>query len=201
MRFNIGTCKISISFPLITVMVLLIYFDNTHTFLMGLFSAILHELGHIITMYICHTSPQELKLGLLDIAIVNNKSYRTYYQEIAVNIMGVIINILTFTFCLIIYIYINNDYILTFGIINLILALFNMLPSDELDGGKILSLIISHNFNDSMAEKVMFIISIIVVVILFVFGLYILINFNHNFTLLLCGIYLLIALVKSRKSI
>ena len=183
MQFYIGTCKISVSFPLISVMVLLIYFDNTYTFLIGISAALLHELGHIITMNLCGVPPKEIKLRLLDIAIVESNKHRTYFQDISINISGIAVNLFIFGISYIIYYnFYKNNNIQIFGLVNLLLAIFNMLPSEDLDGGRTLNIIICHIFNEHIAAKVLYITSIIIIIILFISGFYILCNFNYNFT-------------------
>lgn len=200
MLFYIRKCKIYISFPLLAIMVFFISVDNTYTVLIGFLGAFLHELGHIFVMCIYGKAPKEIKLRLFDIAIVDNNIYRNHYEKLAISAAGITVNFTIFVICTIIYKFCMLNIFLLFGTVNLLLALFNLLPSDELDGGQILNLIISYKFSENTAKKVMNIISAIITVFLFIFGFFILCNFKYNFTPLLCGIYLAAGrLLKNKK--
>lgn len=113
---------------------------------------ILHEVGHLIMAYGCHTPIRSIKLDLLgaEIALGGMVSYK---QEFLIAMGGPLANVLTVVVLYICHtgdINISNAEILLSA--SVVLAVFNLLPIESMDGGRMLSIFLSHLLSPTVAH-------------------------------------------------
>ena len=119
--------------------VLLIFgFDTTYTAILTIASALIHELGHVICLFIIKSNGRAIPMP-------NISGFRitlpttSYKEELACAACGPIANLITALLFFVADFIFDSPYLATFGILNAMTALSNLIPIEEYDGYKILS--------------------------------------------------------------
>lgn len=179
MNFRVKGIKVEISFWFIAVIALMIIVFPSSKGFFCFFFCVLHEIGHLTAMSVFRKKPLSISLGYFGIKIVTGGRYLSCFAEIIIAFAGPLINLIIFAFLL-------RMKQKELADISLSLAVFNLLPVQILDGGRILTLILNPNFP---IKRIGFIISVIVLVI----GIAVAIYSKNNYTILFASIYLLTA--------
>ena len=200
-KLQIKGCTIQLSFPLVCALSIVFLLDTTSTASLSIISAICHEMGHIIAMRILHTKTDNIKMTLFDINIVDkDKNNRKLSSELFVIMAGIFVNLLLCLISYVVYKHTGIKELLIFSTANAVLAIFNMLPIDSLDGGNAIFVILIRFINNITAQKVLEIISFVILLPMAVVGFDILLKSKFNFTLLFTSCYLIsIILLKKSK--
>ena len=185
MRIKLGNLSIIVSIPLCCVMTAIILLDSSQTVMLGCFSALMHESGHLFFMWHFNSFPKEIKISLFDIAIIDHKKFnRPLHQELLITLGGVMINLIFGSVCFALY----------------LIFIYNLLPIDTLDGGQALYLILSSKLSEKATERTMLILSLVILFPCTVLGFLLLLQSKYNFTLLLTSLYLIaVILLKKTK--
>ncbi len=196
MTFKIGKTCFKISYPLAAVMTVVIILDTSMTVLVCFLAALLHECGHLIALGYSHSFPDEIRLSLFDIAIVDRKKFtRNITSELVITLAGVTVNLGLALLSFGLYQWTALSFFQTFLTANLCLGVFNALPVSTLDGGQALSLLLSKHFSPLVSERIVDGISFAVLIPTACVGFWILLVSKYNFSLLLAALYLLAVLL------
>lgn len=190
MSFNFLGTKIRISFLFCVVLSIMLLQDRTLVALPLLSAVLVHELAHIVAMFILDNSPKEINLSPygLEITGANNMSIN---NEIIVALVGPLVNLLVSVVFLLYYLVYLSTNELIWCVIWAIIGLFNLLPSYYLDGGTILFNVCLKFTSPQKSELVLKIASLTTSIILSLSGVYfIFINFNPS--VLIIGLYFFI---------
>lgn len=183
--------QLSPLFFIITSMLLL--FDKSGYMSFSLLFSALHEIGHILTMFILGKPPKAIRIMFYGLEI--KTSAFSEKETIMIALSGPLVNILIS----IIFIILSMLYDFDFGfaiLINLIIAFFNLMPVSTLDGGDVLLSALSLKFDYYTSKKIAKIISIFLSIIILIFG--VVLAFYNNFSIAFVGIYLFVCnLIKS----
>lgn len=185
--------NIKIGFPTIIFFVVLLTYNFSLISILPFLAALLHEIGHVITMKLCGEKITTITILPFGIDIKKAPSVTSYKSDLFICSAGIITNILL----IVIFkklpqtpnttLFITSNYLLIF---------VNILPIKSLDGGQFLEKIISIKYNISTAENVLTITSFIFILLLGSVAVWLLFSSSYNFTLLLmcmylfCGIFL-----------
>lgn len=201
MRIKLGNLSIIVSIPLCCVMTAIILLDSSQTVMLGCFSALMHELGHLFFMWCFNSFPKEIKISLFDIAIIDHKKFnRPLYQELLITLGGVMMNLIFGLVCFVLYLVFKYNFLIILAGANILLLVYNLLPVDTLDGGQALYLILSSKLSEKATERIMLILSLIILFPCTVLGFLLLLQSKYNFTLLLTSLYLIaVILLKKTK--
>ncbi|MDD6479490.1 MAG: site-2 protease family protein [Oscillospiraceae bacterium] len=194
MQFKLFGTKIYISFIFAAVITVMLFFDRTTLFLPSAIAIILHELGHLFAMWLCECTPKEIKLIPASVQIIRGFSSKPYGESI-IALFGPIVNLVIFLVFLVNYLYFKDEWVIKFGLINLIIGIFNLLPVKGLDGGTVLYNIVSEKKGLRTAERLLNIITFVSSLTLFVLGIFTIINGKVNITVFIMAIYLLLSVV------
>ena len=185
-----GKTGICFHFTFFAAVALLMIIDDSNIPIYGLYACLLHESGHLAAMLICRQPIKRLVFYGAGIKIVQaeNELLTGFVKELFILSAGCCVNFAVYAiFC-------KSDMYL-FGIINLIVGLFNILPLNSLDGGKIIILCFYKLFTyekAECAEKILRGINIIFIpmaaIVFYLVGI-------RNFTLYTTLIYLLFTAV------
>lgn len=186
-EFYIGKVRFNIEFSFLAVIALLGVLDNGRNFIYGLWVCIIHEVGHIIPMFLLGEKVRAVRFHACGINISPQKSIiRPVYQDIIIILGGATLNILLGVMFYISDMGINAQ---IFASMNLILGLFNLLPYTNFDGGTLI-LKIAEYFNGDTTEtrKVLRFVNCILSIALLAF---LLVNHIINLTLIITVAYLI----------
>lgn len=174
MRFKLLNCTFNISFSFFALLILMMISINKEYYLAALGSAVIHECGHIFVSFCCKERIKEIQFSLYGLVIVKDGTSASVLRNILILIFGPLFNIFTASFMLLLKCFQMkiSDY---FIISNILLALFNLLPISNLDGGSIFEQIIAVKTDTEKTVKVTSFVSLItsvtVFLILFIYTL------------------------------
>ena len=195
MKFRVLKTEITISYLIICTASICIIAGIFDSFLYCLFAIIIHETGHIILMCIFGYAPEKIKISLFEISISDRKRQeRSFIQNFLIIFFGPFANFICFILFYLLYL-IGNDYFLYFAAANFSVGLFNILPVMSLDGGQLLYLILSRFFSDTGSQRIVNVITFIIIFLLASLGFILLFNSKYNFSLLIVCIYLVFSLI------
>jgi Zn-dependent protease len=168
-------------FTFFAVAAIFLLFRDNEIALMGIAASLIHEFGHIAAMKMLGVKLTSVEFYLLGIKI-SKKQLLPYNKEFLILIAGIAVN-LTISAILILT---DNPGLRTFGMVNAIIAIFNLLPFKMFDGGQIKDLLIERYCSSSenlfrIKTSVKFITLILVAVVCLI----LLINKNINTALAL----------------
>ena len=160
--------------------VLLIFaFDSISIAVLTLCAAVLHELGHLTASLLIH---KNVNLNGVFFGLrINIKELLSYREEIFVSSAGAGINLLT---ALAIFLLgKSSEYLMFFGIINLMTGLSNLMPIKSFDGYRILKAILNLKYDIDFTDKLTNKISFSVLTLLSFFSLYLISKLNTGYVI------------------
>lgn len=196
MKFKLFDTEIYISFLFCAVITIMLLTDKTGFLLPALFAIIMHEIGHLFVMWLLECSPKRVKLIPASIQITTPFQKR-YRNDILIATAGPAVNIVLFLTLYFNYLAFGNQITLYFALLNLVIAVFNLLPVKGLDGGTILYCVLAKFKGSDKAAVILRIITLILAVLIIVTAVTLTFRGNFNLSFYIIGIYLLImSLVK-----
>lgn len=202
MRINIFGVRISFSF----LFLLLVSFgivtsvQGQRVIMFALFSAVIHEIGHIVFITFLKEKPCSIDIGLYEVKINSNIDSCSFKEDLLITLAGVFFN---FTLALILWITslsFDSLWIIELCLCSLCVGLINLVPIESFDGGQLVYIIISRLLSVKAANAIMTVTTIIFVFPFTILGIYLLFSSQYNFSLLFIAIYLLIFIFKKYLS-
>ena len=185
LNFKIFGINIYVSYYFLSLITFLFLIDKTGLLGFSLLSIILHETGHILALIYFKQNPSFISFNLASVRITGNLN-TTNFNKLIIALLGPLTNFLFSLFLLS-----QNKMLYNFGMCNLVIGAFNIIPAKNLDGGDILSLIIKIlkvNRGDFCFNLILF----SSILFIFLLGLCLFIYYNNNPTVLIVAIYLFI---------
>ena len=141
--FSFKNIKICFDFTFFAVFFIFMMLDTSGYGILALYASLIHEMGHLIMMLIVGCKPKSLLFYCAGIKITAPERVRlSFTTEFLVLVMGSAVNIVLFFIC-----YFCSDKtslkMPVFAIINLLIGVFNLLPVNMFDGGRIFELMLS----------------------------------------------------------
>lgn len=196
MKFKFLGTEIYISFLFCAVLCFMLLVDRTGLIIPTLFAVFIHESGHLLAMWAADCQPRAVRLIPTSVQIIRGFSPKKY-GETAIALCGPAANLVMFGTLIGNYFIFKSEQSLMFSLLNLVIAIFNLLPVSGLDGGILLSLAIAHFTDIYKAESVVKIITAVFAVIIFLLGVYLWISGSVNISVFIVAIYLgVCALIK-----
>lgn len=193
MRFRFFGTEIYISFLFSAVIAFMIATDRTGLVIPTLFSVLLHEVGHLIFMWIFECEPKSIKLVPASISITRGMSAKKY-GDLLISLAGPMVNLIMFCSLYVNFLITKSAFSLDCALINLAFFIFNMLPVSGLDGGTVLKIILSKKFKDPLkAERIVRIITLAVGLLVGIIGITLIINGELNISVFIVAIYIIIS--------
>ena len=186
--------EIRASFFLVITFMLLIC-DNVIV-LISLFSSLIHECGHLISMIALKENPQRLLFSASGLRIDRKcRPCLSFSKEIIIALSGVGVNLIISLCAYLIYIFSHKELFLAVCAVNLVIASFNLLPVESLDGARGLWFILCRRIPEESAQEIITDVSIVTTVLLIIFFCVTVYLRMANPSLVVVIIYLVILLI------
>lgn len=189
MKFKFLGTEIYISFLFCAVICFMLALDRTGLMIPTLFAVLIHELGHLLAMWAADCQPRAIRLIPTSVQIVRSFSPKKY-GEAGIAFCGPAANIVLFGVLLVNYLSFGSEQSFNFAILNLVIAIFNLLPVSGLDGGTLLCIALSRFTDIYRAEGIVRIITAIFAVVIFLLGVYLWSSGTVNISVFIVALYL-----------
>lgn len=197
MRFKLFGTEIYVSFLFAAVIALMLATDRTGLVIPTFFAVFIHETGHLFAMWLLGCRPKSIRLIPASVQIVRGFSSRPY-GEAVVAVCGPAANIAVFLSLSLNYYYCSSKNSLIFGLLNLIIGIFNLLPVSGLDGGTLLYSALCKTMDSNRAQTVVKIVTAFIAVSVFIVGVYMCAKGKFNLSVFIVALYLLICSIIKR---
>lgn len=191
MKLRLFGTEIYISFLFTAVITVMLATDRTGMLLPTLFAVFMHELGHLFVMWATDNEPRQIRLIPASVQIVNGFS-KSYKNDLAVAICGPLVNIVLFLVFYFNFKAFGNELVLYYALLNLVIAVFNLLPVKGLDGGTIVYALIASKFGINKAEITVKIFTVIIAVSVGAVAIFLKVKGDTNISLFIIAAYLLV---------
>ena len=199
MRIKVFDVPVKITWQFLALITFMLSLKTHNVLFVVVFSA-LHEFGHILGLFIIGNKPKYIALELTGINICrNDKTEISLMKEIIVSVFGPLVNFLFFSIFAIIYSQNQSINMLDIASVNLILGVFNLLPVKGLDGGKILYYFISKMFSFKLAKCALKFSSILFILAMIIYGIFVLYITKYNFTMLIIALMLSLSMFSKEE--
>ena len=199
MSFTIHGCRVEITFLFLAMLTFSLLADRSGVAGVGLVATLIHECGHLFAMHFFNIFPTEIRLNPFGIDIVRGEQQRqSYFRDTAVAVAGPAANLMAFLFLYLVLSIQRSPYLFYLAAVNLLLAVFHILPVEPLDGGQALYSLLCIKFSAESAERLVGIVSFLVLTPLAAAGFLVLFRSEYNYSLLLVTGYLLFLLILKR---
>jgi len=111
---------------------------------------------------------------------------------LAVAICGPLVNILLFLVFYFNFKAFGNELVLYYALLNLVIAIFNLLPVKGLDGGTIVYSLIASKYGINKAEITVKIFTVVIAISITLVGIFLMLKGETNISLFIIAIYLLV---------
>lgn len=190
MRFKFFGTQVHIGFMFSAVVMLLMIFDKSYTAVFALIAAVLHEFAHLSCLIFFEQPPKKVELNALGMKIIREQETKlSLEKEAVVALAGPTMNFLIAVFTAMMP---NMKWASKAIAINLSLAIFNLLPIFELDGGRAIYFLLCTKTQEKTASRVLTALSCVTLFFLYLLGFLVLFKTKYNFTLITATIYLTI---------
>ncbi|MBQ8848823.1 MAG: M50 family metallopeptidase [Clostridia bacterium] len=164
----------------------------THSyFALAAFVAVtLHELGHIFVAKLCKIKFSECKIGIFGAGLTPISSDYSYKNEILLCLGGPVANIICAVVAILVYSFFVNEFTEYFILSSLILALSNLLPIKDFDGGRILYSLLCILKDPYIADRALSAISFVIIFLLWIISVYFLMIASANLSLFIFSLSL-----------
>ena len=161
-------------------------------------SALIHETGHLVCGRFLKGKAEKLYILPFGMRIDMNFSKMSYKGEFLTVFAGPVANILVWVVCFVINCFFTVPYISFVMASNFLLAAVNLLPAMPLDGGQMLRAFLMFKLYEERATFWSDVITLITLLFIFAFGVFILIRSKNNFSLIFLSVFFLISLLRDK---
>ena len=194
--------KKSNKFLLLEMIVLVIMISLGQSFMISVFSILLHELAHVIVGYFYGCKLYKFNISITGANVdLDDVGDLKDFQKLNLYLVGPVVNLCIFLICYCFSEVIKGDLLLLIGKINLGLFVFNMIPAYPLDGARIFEIILSKSFTYRIAKNITCILSYILSGMLILFFVYGAIIHKINISLILISALIIYSAYIEKKSI
>jgi stage IV sporulation protein FB len=179
--------KLGVSFFSLLILLSLIL-TRSYLSLVALVAAALHECGHILAAKLCRIPLVQMKLGIFGATLKTDRSLCSYGKEIILAAAGPLTNLLCFALCCIANA--KSETAELFALASLVLAILNLLPISELDGGRIVYCTLASSFSVECAKRVVDALSFAIIFSLWTLSVYLILRLGASLSLFVFSCFL-----------
>lgn len=189
MKFKFFGTEIYVSFLFCAVLCFMLAIDRTGLVIPTLFAVFIHETGHLLCMWAADCQPHAIRLIPSSVQVVRGFSPKKG-GELAVTVCGPAANLVVFISLFANWYIFGSERSLEFAILNLVIAIFNLMPVSGLDGGTLLIAAIARFTDIYRAERIVRMITAIVAFAVFLIGVYLWVSGTLNASVFIVALYL-----------
>lgn len=195
MSFTVKSVRIDASYTLLCAAAICVISGIYKPIFYGITAIAVHEAGHLLAMFRYGYFPKRIKISLFAIHIADDARHtRRAKENFFIIFFGPAANFICVFLFYLLYLF-GRDMCLPFVFANASVGLLNSLPVMSLDGGQLLYLLLCRRLSGQTAERVITLLTLIMLIPLAAFGFVVLFQSPGNFSLLfVCG-YLLLSLL------
>ena len=194
MRFKLGNCVFEISFSFLALVLLFLTGLNNRYIIFVFLFALLHESVHLICICLLTSAPKKVSLTLFGAEILRDTASNINYNwEIVINLSAPLFNLCIGIMMLIFQS--KNTFLTEIAEVNIFLGVFNLIPFHNFDGGNALRCFLLKFIYEETTEKIMLVISVLVVTIFSFVTVFVFLNLNKNYSLVLICIYMILSII------
>lgn len=199
MRFRIKQVSVSVTWHFLALITFMLSLRSENVLYAVLFS-LFHEMGHLTAMTALGNAPQSVSFELTGINIKRmEQTDVSLIREIIIALAGPLFNLIFFLFFVLIYSQNGSAKAFNAASVNLIFMIFNLLPVKGLDGGKVLYYSVSQLFSYRSARIILALSSIVFILLMLSYGIYILYVTRYNFTMLIIALMLSLSMFSKEE--
>ncbi len=198
MQFKFKNIKITVSFTFFALIILLVIFNKNDFLYLTCIFAIFHEFGHLVALNKFGVKISEFKISVFG-ANIKTESFKkvSIKKEVIVLLSGPLVNLIFSAVLYFVNLIIKNVDLSNLILINLGLAIFNLLPFYNFDGGKIIETLLKYRFKEKTSDILLTCISIIVLIPITLFSINAFLqNYNDFYYLVVSALMLLTIILK-----
>ena len=189
MKFKFLGTEFYISFLFCAIVCFMLVIDRTGLIIPTFFAVLVHECGHLFAMWVCDCQPKAIRLIPTSVQITRGFSTKKY-GEAAIAFCGPATNLIVFGVLFSNYCIFKNEQYFVLALLNLVIAVFNLLPVSGLDGGTLLTLLLSRFTDIYKAESIVRIVTAAFSFVVFLLGVYLAISGTVNISVFIVAVYL-----------
>ena len=182
-------CRVSLLLPALITALLLWQPDGLAA--SCLVASMIHEGGHLVAMLAVGVPPRHCTLGAFGMRMDLDSRFVGYGRNLLIVLAGPLMNGIV---AMILWMCGS----IVAPTVHLVLAVLNLLPSAMLDGGEILRCVLCMLRMETMADKIVRVVSVVVTLLLATAGLWLTI-YKKSFSLLIVSGYLVMSVIFSKK--
>lgn len=203
MQFKIKNTTYKISFSFLALILYIITLKNNRIMGVVLLFAILHEIVHLIFIYLFSIHPKEVSFTIFGANIKRNlTAINNINSEIIINASAPVFNLFTGAIFYLLSRWFSgySSVFSELSIINFVLGCFNLIPFYTFDGGNVLKYLLMKFFNERRTEQVLTYVSLAVTIVFSFVSIYIFLNYKHNFSLFIMCIYMFLSIIFKKQN-
>lgn len=196
MNFKILGVNIKVSFILVAMLTLFSLYDKTGIAFCSVWAAALHECGHTSAALLLKLKIRDLTFAPFGIRMRLRGDLCTVPtgKKILLLLAGSLTNFITFfALCLL-----SKKVTLT-ACVHFVVGAFNLLPVTTLDGGRVLTELLSLKMDEKTAQMICDILSLLLAAVLLVLGAFVLAFTGYNASLCITAAYLAVFVILRQK--
>lgn len=196
MRFKLFNIDFEITFLFTALVTFVIAMNSPFNVLTTIASSLLHEMGHLVTMSCLGNKPQCVRFEITGMNIIRQPSIKiSSMHEILIALGGPVVNGFILLATCVLLCFFQSEKLFTISCINLILMVFNLLPVKSLDGGIVFYFLLLRKFSPDLCAKILKVSSMFFVVLIYIWGVYVLVSTNYNISVLIIATFLTLSTV------
>ena len=189
MKFKFLGTEIYISFLFCATLCFMLAVDRTGLVVPTITAVAVHECGHLLAMWAAECQPKAIRLIPTSVQITRGFSNKKY-GESGIALCGPVANLVLFLALYANFLMFESKKILSFAILNLVLAFFNLLPVSGLDGGVLLAAFLSRFTDINKAYRIVQIVTMFFAFFAFLMGVYLALIGTFNISVFIVALYL-----------
>ncbi len=185
--------RVGISFYFIAFLSIILLADKTGMMSYGVAASALHEIGHFLGYAVVAKLPRKFTVSFNGFKIEEQRIKLSLSKEVIIISAGPILNFICFAVSIAAVGYVNE-----FAALSFVVGIFNCIPINVLDGGRVVRLLCLKLFSFKTTDIITNILSFISLSVFFICSIFLII-YNQNITLLITTIYLTILFINQKE--